>query len=335
MQDLFARHKNRDYHNDVLNDDFYLEIINSLAFKRLKNISFLGAIDYAITPKYIKKDQRTRYAHSLGVASLAIFVSKKNKYDKELERHLVAAALLHDIGHAPLSHSIEPMFKSKWGLNHHDIGESIIKGEIKRITKLKKIIDAKLDRSFLLELIEGNYTGEGGNLFSNQINIDTIDGIIRASRYTNRQLLCPFSIANIAFDKNIINTSLLDDFWKLKHTVYHTFILSGVGLKTDIISQQHFPQYENEFSKEDFFSHEKIWKKKYSSLFDSLISLQKSNVISNLDGNEVNVTKRHYTVVDTHSSDESRYVCDKEESTYKFPDKTFQEEKQALLPLGV
>lgn len=335
MQYLFTTHKNSNHHSAVLNDSFYKEIIDSLAFKRLKNISFLGAIDYAVAPKSMRKDQRTRYAHSLGVASLAKFVSKKNKYDKELERHLVAAALLHDIGHAPLSHSIEPMFKSKWGLNHHDIGESIIKGEIKRVTKLKKIIDSKLDRSFLLDLIEGKYTGEGGNLFSNQINIDTIDGIIRASRYSGQQLLCPFSIADIAFDKNIINTSLLDDFWKLKHTVYHTFILSGVGLKADIISQQYFQQYENKFSKEDFFSHEKIWKKKHSSLFDSLSSLQGSNVPSNLDGNEVSVTKRHYTVVDAHLSDENRYVCDKEEGTYKFPDKIFQEEKQTLLPLGI
>ena len=46
-----------------------------------------------------------------------------------VERRLVtAAALLHDIGDAPLSHSLEPVFLKFFGMEHHTATRDIVTG---------------------------------------------------------------------------------------------------------------------------------------------------------------------------------------------------------------
>ncbi|NAT15688.1 hypothetical protein CU663_05730 [Pseudomonas syringae pv. actinidifoliorum] len=100
--------------NSVVNDDVMSLILQSKAFKRLYDISFLGALDYTHPgTEIISKKNRSRAEHSLHVAALAAYVSAKRNYTPELKRHLIIAALLHDVGHAPLSHSAEPLIKKE------------------------------------------------------------------------------------------------------------------------------------------------------------------------------------------------------------------------------
>jgi HD superfamily phosphohydrolase len=39
-------------------------------------------------------------------------------------------ALLHDIGHLPISHSLEPVFLSVFGIDHHHASEDIFFGRV-------------------------------------------------------------------------------------------------------------------------------------------------------------------------------------------------------------
>ena len=101
---------------DPLYDYIYLEegmaeIIYHPSFQRLRSIRQLGFADQAFP-----SGTHNRYTHSLGVCHLAgqafdSIMSKNSKLcpskKKLFRRSLCLAALLHDIGHGPLSHSSE------------------------------------------------------------------------------------------------------------------------------------------------------------------------------------------------------------------------------------
>lgn len=85
------------------------EIIDSPFFQRLRNISQLGLLNY-IFPGAL----HNRFNHSLGVLHIAdkMTVSLQEKNFLTGKRKVIRmAALLHDIGHYPLSHLIENVIK--------------------------------------------------------------------------------------------------------------------------------------------------------------------------------------------------------------------------------
>ncbi len=64
----------------------------------------------------------SRFEHTIGVLGLTQKLSSIHGLDSELARHLEVFALLHDIGHGPFSHQIEPVL----GDSHHNIGLHLI-----------------------------------------------------------------------------------------------------------------------------------------------------------------------------------------------------------------
>ncbi|MCK4796742.1 MAG: HD domain-containing protein [Spirochaetes bacterium] len=85
------------------------EIIDSPFFQRLRNISQLGLLNY-VFPGAL----HNRFNHSLGVLHMAdkMTVSLQEKGCLENKREIIRmAALLHDIGHYPLSHLVEKVVK--------------------------------------------------------------------------------------------------------------------------------------------------------------------------------------------------------------------------------
>lgn len=308
----------------LIEDDFYSKIIKSVAFKRLKNISFLGAIDYAWPCSHLKRAYRTRHDHSLWVAALAIHVSRKRNYCKDIERHLVSAALLHDIGHAPLSHSMEPAFKAKWGLGHHEFSNKIIRGEEEIGKDLSSTLKKFLNVPTVLDLIEGKGETELAELFNSPINIDTIDGIIRSYNYTRKRgtSLNPIKVCEAAFlDRKEDSETILDEFWRLKDFVYKEFILSKVGIKADLLSQNYFSKKEKHFSISDLFETEKIWSERHFSLFDDLKRASENLDRLDLFNANIQITRRSYFVnynikLGTFDSYKKRYECKKFKENY-------------------
>ncbi len=86
-------------------------VLDSLAFQRLRQIKQLGFSEFSFPGA-----THNRYLHSIGVAHVAgnIFDSIFRKYKfsskmvyRRLKQTMRLAALLHDIGHGPLSHASE------------------------------------------------------------------------------------------------------------------------------------------------------------------------------------------------------------------------------------
>ena len=79
------------------NDPLLLELIDTPAFQRLKEIRFLGAIDYCRIPRPNGNPGRirhTRYEHSIGVMQLARLYCIRRDIRPPDRRLVCAAALL-------------------------------------------------------------------------------------------------------------------------------------------------------------------------------------------------------------------------------------------------
>jgi uncharacterized protein len=95
-------------HGSIPIHDAEIQILEHPFFQRLRNIKQLGFSEYVFPGA-----THTRYLHSIGVMNVATMVFNglfKQEHDVEIKRlkeTLRLGCLLHDIGHAPLSHSTE------------------------------------------------------------------------------------------------------------------------------------------------------------------------------------------------------------------------------------
>jgi len=283
---------------NLYSNDLYNNIIGTNAFKRLKDIHFLGAIDYL----YTNKKKHTRYEHTLSVATLALKYAQIKKLKLKDEQYLVCAALLHDIGHGPLSHSMEPSFKKKFNLTHHKAGMNIILGKSPLGDEIYQILNRhNLNIDGLINLLDGKSKKEFAFALDNPINIDTIDGILRTYTYTstsrnkNKNLTLLPNIYEILEATTDINQSdILDKFWKLKNDVYEKIINDDIHIYADNLSQQ-FALKEKNIQEKDFYLTEQQFKESYQNLFIELKSLKNKKDEDRFDI-KLNYTKRSYKV---------------------------------------
>lgn len=255
-------------------------VVASQAFQRLSDIRFLGAIDYLVHPNGSAIARRhTRFDHSLGVARLARQFSRNCDLPEEDEKHIVVAALLHDVGHGPLSHSLEPVFKDEFGISHHATTESIVSGKASIGNALPSIFrDYNIDAEKLIGLIAGTPGILGVEAFSNPINIDTIEGISRAFKYmTPEATTAPPShiLSAMTNRKSKTDERTLDGFWEMKSTVYTHLINSRPGVIADYICREYMQDNKSHFSGNDYFLTETELRKKHPQLFQRLKELRK------------------------------------------------------------
>lgn len=99
-----------DLHGTVRLESHERAIIDSPWFQRLRGIKQLG-----LTHMVFPGAEHTRFAHSIGVFHLASRLAEKFEREQHLKpeecRELRAAALLHDIGHFPFSHTLEKVYE--------------------------------------------------------------------------------------------------------------------------------------------------------------------------------------------------------------------------------
>ncbi len=156
-----------------------MALIDSEPFQRLRRIRQLG-------PAYLTFHgaESSRFTHSLGVFHLARrALEKLLKFDGSLERYrgiLYGAALLHDLGHGPLSHTGEEMF----GIKHETWSARLIREH----SGIRSILEAFSEGASdsVACLLEENYPPQKvvKSLVSSQLDCDRLDYLIRDSYST-------------------------------------------------------------------------------------------------------------------------------------------------------
>ncbi|MFW9913857.1 MAG: HD domain-containing protein, partial [Candidatus Thorarchaeota archaeon] len=125
-------------HGAILFAPWELDILSSIEMLRLRFVKQLGPA-HLVYPGAT----HTRFLHCIGTNFLAqkcirvvnycddldapCFHPLSNLLDDYQQRVFRAAALLHDVGHPPTSHTIEYALESWAGIDHLDLGEYLIK----------------------------------------------------------------------------------------------------------------------------------------------------------------------------------------------------------------
>lgn len=150
------------------------DLISEPWFQRLRRISQMG-LSYLVYPGA----HHTRFHHALGsmhLMQLAIQVlrMKKVAISADEEAGLLAAILLHDIGHGPFSHAMENSLVP--GVPHERISRYFMEA-------LNERYDGNLEVA--LAIFRGAYPRKFMNqLVSSQLDMDRLDYLKRDSFYT-------------------------------------------------------------------------------------------------------------------------------------------------------
>ncbi|AVR00615.1 hypothetical protein OBCHQ24_16905 [Oceanobacillus iheyensis] len=154
------------------------DLIAAPEFQRLRRIKQLGTTNYTFHGA-----EHSRFNHSLGVYEIVrriIYNFQGREHWNNDERLLcLCAALLHDLGHGPFSHSFEKVFK----LDHEEYTQKIILGE----TKVHEILE-QVEEGFaqkVADVIAKTYQNKlVVSLISSQIDADRMDYLQRDAYFT-------------------------------------------------------------------------------------------------------------------------------------------------------
>ena len=186
IQDKRKRNKKIKYIRDSLYgnikiDGIFLELIEMPELQRLHGIKQLG-FTYLVYPGA----NHTRLEHSLGVC----YMAKKICRALGIEETIVGvAALLHDIGHGPFSHTLEYLMHLRTGKDHVQITKEIINGEglledcEYDVTIKEILLNNGISPHEVIDVLEGKkkYLSE---IIHGSLDADQIDYLMRDAYYT-------------------------------------------------------------------------------------------------------------------------------------------------------
>ncbi len=160
-------------------ESMIIKLIDSSPFQRLRRIRQLG-------PAFLTFHgaESSRFTHSLGVFHIARKalkqLSKSNPNLNNYKGILYGAALLHDIGHGPLSHTGEEMF----GIKHEDWTTHLIKNNPEISGPLETFKEGTA--AAVASLIEKDQSPYNAikTLISSQLDCDRLDYLLRDSYST-------------------------------------------------------------------------------------------------------------------------------------------------------
>jgi HD superfamily phosphohydrolase len=156
------------------------DLINSSEFQRLRRIRQLGT-------SYVTFHgaEHSRFNHSLGVYEimrriLAQFERRISFSFSEEEKLLcLSAALLHDVGHGPFSHSFEKVFHT----DHEEWTRRILTGDT-QVNRILRGISPEFPGKVAAVIGKTYENPLVTSLISSQIDADRMDYLLRDSYYT-------------------------------------------------------------------------------------------------------------------------------------------------------
>jgi HD superfamily phosphohydrolase len=164
--------------------EWLLELANCAELQRLRYISQLGLCQLTYPGS-----THSRFSHSLGVLHLMeeclahLKRDHANCFGPLDENALLAAALLHDIGHGPFSHATESIFG-----NHEAMGIKMIRSDTSEIHAVLSKHASELP-SRVAALFEEGVKAPlwQKSLISSQLDLDRLDYLRRDSLYSGAE----------------------------------------------------------------------------------------------------------------------------------------------------
>lgn len=232
-------------HNYIhVQDDIIWRLINTPEFQRLRRVRQLGTSFLTFHGA-----EHSRFSHSLGVYEITrriISQFERSGYpDWPQEERLLTlcAALLHDIGHGPFSHSIEEAFH----MNHEDWTCRIVLGDT-CVNKVLQDVDSDFPER-VASVINKTYKKPIViNLVTSPLDADRMDYLLRDAYYTGvnygtididriLRMLRPFR------DRVVVKESgmhAVEDYLMSRYQMYWQVYFHPVTRSSEIILRQVF-----------------------------------------------------------------------------------------------
>ncbi|WP_276804101.1 HD domain-containing protein [Lactobacillus hominis] len=168
-------------------DKVVFDVINAKEFQRLRRIKQLGPASYVFPGA-----THTRFEHNLGVYELTrricnIFEEKypsvhpgDGLWDPNESLLAQCAALLHDIGHGPYSHTFEHLFDT----NHEKMGQEIITDKNTEINKALRQVSPNFPELVASVIAKTYPNPQVVKLISSQADADRMDYLLRDAYFT-------------------------------------------------------------------------------------------------------------------------------------------------------
>ncbi len=174
-------------HGFIRADPLERALIGSRPLQRLRFIHQLG-FTYLVFPGA----EHSRFSHVLGAMSLAgqvydqlasrsngLLSTEKRSLDRRLVR---TAALLHDVGHAPFSHSAEDLFEGH--IDHEEMTRRLL--SLPEIQEIFERFGEGLEPQQVIQVLKGGCQGGDrilSQIISGELDVDKMDYLQRDSLY--------------------------------------------------------------------------------------------------------------------------------------------------------
>ena len=192
------------------------KIIDTPLFQRSRRIKQLGCVEYVYPTA-----THSRFSHMIGTAHLAKKVCEQLNITNKEKMTVILAGLLHDIGHAPMSHIYEQA-----GGSHHEqrscLFIDLLCNEILELKEysidIKNIIRGSSEKEFMAEIISNSKTG---------LDVDKLDYLVRDCYFTGvkciinvDRIIDGISLKNnsIVYNKKIIED--ITDVFRTRYTLH-------------------------------------------------------------------------------------------------------------------
>lgn len=161
-------------HGDIFLSELEMELIDTPMFQRLRRIKQLGT-SYLVYPSA----NHTRFEHSIGALHLAGRMAEKLDLSPSDTANVRIAALLHDLGHGPLSHTSEELLERYLKKSHETISINTIED-----SAISGILEENgIDPGEIARIIskKGEFLSD---IISSEVDIDRMDYLVRDAHHT-------------------------------------------------------------------------------------------------------------------------------------------------------
>jgi HD superfamily phosphohydrolase len=179
-------------HGDITLTGCLIDLLETPEVQRLQNIKQLGFAHLVFPGAH-----HTRFEHSLGSCMIASQIADILDFTETEKQLISCAALLHDIGHGPFSHTLESLLVERFHVDHVDLTEQLILGKNTILDeKEQQYIHAPVVHEILsrhgvngkdiVHIIRGKLSKKSylGQMLNSTIDVDQLDYLMRDAYYT-------------------------------------------------------------------------------------------------------------------------------------------------------
>ncbi|WP_439026462.1 HD domain-containing protein [Haloarchaeobius sp. DT45] len=159
-------------HDHIEVDGVARALLDTPEMQRLRHIAQLGTASLVYPSA-----NHTRFEHSLGVYHNACRALDHLGVEGKNAEKVRAAALLHDVGHGPFSHNLEPLTHRRTGKYHDDVHELFERGAVGEVLREYDIAPHEI-----ADLVAGD--GRYGQIVSGELDVDRMDYLVRDAHHT-------------------------------------------------------------------------------------------------------------------------------------------------------